>query len=148
MHLSEVVYFVQQGFPSIVAEIDVAGRPLVLVGTHPIPPRDESRADLRDRQLQALAAFTRTKGPNIIVVGDLNTTPWGYAFRELIHDSGLRDSSRGQGFQWSWPAALPLLALPIDHLLVGEDVVVTNRWMGPSIGSDHYPLIADIHVIR
>jgi endonuclease/exonuclease/phosphatase (EEP) superfamily protein YafD len=79
-------------------------------------------------------------------VGDLNTTPWGHAFRALVLDSGLRDSSRGFGFQWSWPASFWPLGIPIDHALVSDGVNVLDRRMGPSIGSDHLPLVVDIQL--
>lgn len=79
-----------------------------------------------------------------MLLGDLNTTPWGHAFRWLVTESELRDTSCGVGFQWSWPASFWPPVIPIDHALVSEDVRVLDRRMGPSIGSDHLPLVLDI----
>jgi endonuclease/exonuclease/phosphatase family metal-dependent hydrolase len=50
------------------------------------------------------------------------------------------------GLQWSWPVGLWPLALPIDHCLVSEKVEVVDRWMGPDVGSDHYPLVVDVRL--
>ncbi len=79
-------------------------------------------------------------------LGDLNNTPWGSAFRKMVEGTGLRDSGLGMGLQRSWPVGFWPLALPIDHFLVSERVRVLDRWMGPDVGFDHYPLVVDVHL--
>ncbi len=140
---AQSVYFTS-GNPSVVALIDTHHGPLRLIGTHPRSPVSARRAQRRDAQLDAIASFVRVGSEPTVLLGDLNTTPWGHAFRALVAESGLRDTSRGVGFQWSWPASFWPLAIPIDHALVSEDVRVLDRRMGPSIGSDHLPLMLDI----
>jgi endonuclease/exonuclease/phosphatase (EEP) superfamily protein YafD len=132
--------------PSIVAHVDAPGGELCVIGTHPRSPASSRRARRRDQQLASIGAFVRQQATRTVVVGDLNTTPWGHAFRALVLDSGLRDSSRGFGFQWSWPASFWPLGIPIDHALVSDGVNVLDRRMGPSIGSDHLPLVVDIQL--
>jgi endonuclease/exonuclease/phosphatase (EEP) superfamily protein YafD len=39
-----------------------------------------------------------------------------------------------------------LLRTPIDHVLTGGGLTVTAAALGPSIGSDHRPLIATVRV--
>jgi endonuclease/exonuclease/phosphatase (EEP) superfamily protein YafD len=36
---------------------------------------------------------------------------------------------------------------PIDHCLVSRTLGVQNNWMGPDVGSDPRPLIADLVVL-
>ena len=49
----------------------------------------------------------------------------------------------------SWPAPLPaLLRIPIDHVLVGGDLLVTAPRLGPAFGSDHLPLLAAVQIPR
>jgi endonuclease/exonuclease/phosphatase (EEP) superfamily protein YafD len=62
----------------------------------------------------------------------------------------------GLGIHPTWPTPgtyrrlpkllTPLLAIPIDHCLVSHDITVSNLYVGPNIGSDHLPLVADLHI--
>ena len=140
---AQSVYFTSRS-PSVVALIDTHHGSLRVIGTHPRSPLSARRAHRRDAQLDAIASFVRGGPEPTVLLGDLNTTPWGHAFRALVAESELRDTSRGVGFQWSWPASFWPVAIPIDHALVSEDVRVLDRRMGPSIGSDHLPLVLDI----
>ena len=140
---AQSVYFTSHN-PSVVALIDTHHGPLRVIGTHARSPANARRAHRRDAQLDAIASFVRGGSEPTVLLGDLNTTPWGYAFRALVAESELGDTSRGVGFQWSWPASFWPLAIPIDHALVSEDVRVLDRCMGPSVGSDHLPLVLDI----
>ena len=140
------MYFTSHN-PSVVAVIDTLHGPLRVIGTHARSPVSARRAHRRDAQLDAIASFVRVGSEPTVLLGDLNTTPWGHAFRALVAESELRDTSRGVGFQWSWPASFWPLAIPIDHALVSEDVRVLGRRMGPSVGSDHLPLVLDIALV-
>ncbi len=84
-----------------------------------------------------------------MVVGDFNAARWSHGFRALLDRSGMVDSERGFGFQPTFPAGLPYpLRIPIDHLLHGEGLAVTDRVLGPALGSDHLPLVVDLAVTR
>jgi endonuclease/exonuclease/phosphatase (EEP) superfamily protein YafD len=130
--------------PSIVARVDTPNGVIRVLGTHAWSPVGARRAQRRDDQLAAIASYLRRSDEPTVLLGDLNTTPWGHAFRSLVAESGLRDSSRGVGFQWSWPSPFWPLAIPIDHALVSDNVNVVDRRMGRTIGSDHLPLVIDI----
>ncbi len=143
---SQTVAFDLPGVPSLVATVDVEGKPLRVLATHPLPPRDARNTDFRDKQLAGIAAIAGEGSPYSVVLGDLNTTPWGRAFQKMLAGSGLRDSALGMGLQWSWPVGFWPLALPIDHCLVSERVDVLDRWIGPDVGSDHYPLVVDVRL--
>lgn len=140
----EVLGVVREDIPFIAASLDVSGTPLLLLGAHPPPPWNGVYASVRDRQIEALGRMAAKGGPHVVLLGDLNTTPWGCVFREMVRDSGLRDSSRGGGFSWSWPVMFPPLAILIDHALVSTGVRVLDRRLGPAVGSDHYPLLLDV----
>lgn len=87
-------------------------------------------------------------GGRVVMAGDLNTTPWSARFSALTEIGGLRDSALGRGLQSSWLARSVLLGLPIDHILVGEGIAVTARRTGDYVGSDHFPVIADLAVCK
>ncbi|MFO0749262.1 MAG: endonuclease/exonuclease/phosphatase family protein [Myxococcota bacterium] len=136
---AEVIAFTADAPPSIVAHIPRDGRDLVLVATHPMPPVGASAAARRDAQLAAVADLARRSGPLVVVVGDLNATPWSSAFRDL-EDAGLADTRAGFGLQATWPAGFAPMAIPIDHCLVGAGLGASGREVLDDIGSDHYPI--------
>jgi endonuclease/exonuclease/phosphatase (EEP) superfamily protein YafD len=119
------------GVPSIEARVD--GLPVLL--THPLPPVSADYAAARDAQLGEVAAWTRAQGDVFVVVGDLNTTPWGATF-----------PGHARGLPWgTFPAGLPtLVAIPIDHVLAGPAVGPVRRRVGPDIGSDHRPVLVEL----
>ena len=84
-------------------------------------------------------------GP-VLLLGDLNLTPWSYHFQKLLRDTGLVDSARGFGIQTTWPAFLYPLRIPVDHCLVSPNLRVTSRRVGRNLGSDHLPLLIEFPV--
>lgn len=141
---AEVVQLGGAGFPSIMAEFASGGQRFTLLATHPPPPTSAETARGRNDQLAALALFARQ--PRLLVLGDLNVTPWSPYFEDLSAVSGLRDSADGMGIQPSWPAGWPPLWIPIDHALFSEGIRIRKRKIGPAIGSDHYPLVVAFQV--
>lgn len=127
--------------PGIEAVFEVAGRRITVLSVHPAQPINAGLTALRDDMLRATKAWAdRQSGPHI-VIGDMNTTPWSYAFAILTHDKKLVSTLDGRGNQGTWPAdsGSPLL-LPIDHCLYSPGLVCTDRHVGPFVGSDHLPL--------
>jgi endonuclease/exonuclease/phosphatase (EEP) superfamily protein YafD len=139
----EARYFLKERIPAIVATLDTPGGEIPVVSTHAMPPRSAFHVDLRDRQLEAMSELARSASSDVVVLADLNATPWSHVFRSFVRSSGLKDASRGHGLQWTWPALIWPLVLPIDHALVSEEVRVLDVWTGPPIGSDHHPLVLD-----
>jgi endonuclease/exonuclease/phosphatase (EEP) superfamily protein YafD len=131
--------------PTAVATIDVQGTQLVVLLTHPVPP--VGGPALRDElsQLQAVAARARASQP-VIVMGDLNATPWSRPFRDFMSASGLCDTRAGFGLQASFPASSALLRIPIDHVLVSCSIGVRSRLIERDVGSDHLPVLVDLVV--
>ncbi|MFQ5801556.1 MAG: endonuclease/exonuclease/phosphatase family protein [Candidatus Methylomirabilales bacterium] len=134
------------GVPSVVAQFDIDGQSVTVIGTHPLPPVGRAYAAHRNQQLAELAHLVGSQKGAVMVLGDLNTTSWSPFFGDLIRKTGLRDSRNGFGVQPTWPAGLPHFWVPIDHCLVSSGVVVHNRRTGPDIGSDHYPVVVDFSV--
>lgn len=132
--------------PSVVARFEIDGQPLTVIGAHPLSPRGRAYSEYRNHQLADLAQVVSLQEGSVMVLGDLNTTSWSPFFRDLLRKTGLRDSRKGFGLQPTWPTMFPPLWIPIDHCLVSTGVVVHNRKTGPTIGSDHYPVIVDFSV--
>jgi len=135
-----IVKLADTDLPNIIAQIDKEGRSFLVVGTHPLPPISPKYTQERNAQLRELADLVQELGRPCLVAGDFNATPWSSAFREFSARSGLRDSALGRGIQGSWNAKSPLIRIPIDHVFVPPEAIVTRRLLGPHIGSDHFPV--------
>ena len=59
---------------------------------------------------------------------------------------GLTDAALGSPFRSTWISRVPLLGLPIDHVLVGRGLVPLVRRVVDDIGSDHLPVVVDLAV--
>ena len=129
------------GYPDIVATALVGGERLNIISTHPMQPLGTTNYGNRNLQLDSVADLARRSPRPIIVVGDLNITMWAHHYQRFEEVSGLSNARRGFGIAPTWPVWLYPGIIPIDHVLVSEDVVVTDFDTGPNIGSDHLPII-------
>ena len=132
------------GYPTIIATMDVEGAALHLAGTHPmIPVREKFYSD-RNEQLASIVQLFAGRGGSQVLVGDLNTSMWDFNYRSLEEETGLRNARTGFGIVPTWPIFMPFAMIPIDHVLVSDDIGVVEMRSGPRIGSDHLPLIVTI----
>ncbi len=125
-------------------EVVVDGEPIEILGVHPPSPTTGLRAERRDRILQESAEWVAGREGSVVLVGDLNVTPWSAAYRRLRWRSGLVDSMHGSGIQASWPVGWGVLSIPIDHVLHTPDLGSSDRRTGPSLGSAHRPVIVSV----
>lgn len=121
---------------------------LSVLGTHPLAPTDEERAELRDAQLAFAGQWADGQTGAYIVVGDFNSTPWSWPFRRLMSTADLVNSQSGFGLQPSFSSQSNLLLrVPIDHLVHSPALEVVDRELGPDLGSDHFPLLVDLQPV-
>jgi endonuclease/exonuclease/phosphatase (EEP) superfamily protein YafD len=143
---AEIVHFDDpERAPSTRARIDLGGRTLTVMGTHPLAPYCAYTWHGRNRYTLDLARLLRdTPGPRV-VTGDFNNTPWSLNLQAFLNLGGLLDSAQGRALQATWPTFLPSpLRIPIDHCFHSADVRIAGRRLGPDIGSDHLPLLIDL----
>lgn len=132
---------------ALFAVVEWNGARLGVIAAHPPPPISADYARMRDLGLAQIATEATGLPPARILLADCNATRWSKPMREAMATAGLRDSAEGFGFQGSWPARLPWpLRLPIDHVLVSDGLAVTRRELGPDVGSDHLPVVADVAI--
>jgi endonuclease/exonuclease/phosphatase (EEP) superfamily protein YafD len=117
--------------------VDLDGRPVHVLAAHPVSPLTPTRAVQRNRTLQRIAARAVAEDETIVVMGDLNATPWSPYFQDLLAAADLRDSQVGHGLQPSFPAARGRMGIPLDHVLHGPELQTLERHLGPAFGSDH-----------
>ena len=125
--------------------VEVRHQGVALLGIHPLAPTTEERSALRNAQLGFAGDWSSDQDGPHLVAGDFNTTPWSYAFRRLLATTRLRNSQKGFGIEASFPTvSFFAFRVPIDHLLHSEELVVSDRRIGPDMGSDHFPLVVDL----
>ena len=124
-------------------QFDVQGFRFVLIGTHAVPPVNSEYAAWRNSHLAALPEVVSAASDPVMLLGDLNVSPWSFHFRRLIRVSGLRNASRGRGIHATWPAHLLPLLIPIDHCLYSRGIEILEKTVGSYVGSDHYPVLVE-----
>lgn len=130
---------------------------LAVWNVHPIPPYLVP-PEQYDAQIAALVTdISKAKGP-LIVAGDLNATSQSDAYRKI--DRYLEDAywETGWGFGFSYPAPpytfmdIPLQTGPlwrIDYVFHSQEFVATHaRTLKTSGGSDHFPVVAELSLVK
>ena len=135
---------VNLGGEAAAVTVDLGDRRVDVLGIHPVSPTTAARSQRRDEMMAAAAGWVQARSGEVIVVGDMNASPWSHAFRNLRRRGGLVDTMRGAGLQPSWPDGWGLLAIPIDHVLHTTGLASTDRRTGPAFGSAHRPVIVSI----
>lgn len=114
-----------------------------IINAHPVPPMAGHLWAANKAYLEELSRQVEALDHPVIVAGDLNTTIWGDNMGPLL-DAGLRPLG-GWGAGYTWPVGNPLLRMQIDHILIRGAKAVEFRVL-PDIGSDHFPIIADVRL--
>lgn len=133
-----------RGFPEIVATIAAPGGEWHVIASHPMNPIGANGYGDRNLQLHALGELAARSPRPLIVIGDLNASMWGNHYRQFVDATNLRNAREGFGVRPTWPMFLPIAMIPIDHVLVSDDVAVTAFDTGPRIGSDHLPVFVTL----
>lgn len=131
--------------------VDLAGRPVDVVGLHLRWPVSPANAAARQRALTGLAALARQTPRPLVLLGDFNLTPHDGAFAELLAQGGLANAAAASGLLTTWPAtnggwAGRLPGLQIDHCLVSHGIRAESFTLGPWVGSDHRPILVRLEV--
>ncbi|HEX7418083.1 MAG TPA: endonuclease/exonuclease/phosphatase family protein [Steroidobacteraceae bacterium] len=128
--------------PAVLATAAIGAQRLQLVGVHLSWPFGARNAFERNDSFRQLARFARGHSEPLLIVGDLNCTPFSPYFGDLLRDGELVNAAAG--WQPTWPSFVPPLGIAIDHVLLAHGVAVRAFRRGDWIGSDHVPIVVDL----
>lgn len=96
------------------------------------------------------ASLAGLSGPTIIA-GDFNMPVDSTIYRQVWKGYGNAFSRSGFGYGWTQRAKskkLTTIGIRIDHILTSPGLEVRTCTVGPDVGSDHLPLIADVEMVK
>ena len=138
-------YLIQPQVPSVKAGLHLrSGEVVDFYGLHPEPPYPGDDSGERDAELVRAGKEIRQAGRAAIVMGDLNDVAWSHSSRLFRRLSGMLDPRVGRGPYPTFPANLPWLAWPLDHIFVTPHFRLMSIDRLPDIGSDHRPMLFEL----
>ena len=114
---------------------------MVVFVAHPQPPARRGLTAENRLYLATLARMVQASTKPVIVTGDLNATLWSHSLKPLIQ-IGMQWPA-GSGLAYTWPVGRPYMMIQIDQILT-RGAVAGNWRVLPAVGSDHFPVRADL----
>lgn len=131
----------QYDIPSIGATMRWEGQQVELRAVHPLPPMSRGAYADRNTLLYQNAKALSASARPAIMAGDFNATPWSAGW-SVVQEAGLM---RATTLRPTYPANLLVPAMvPIDQIAVTRHWAVIESHRGPNIGSDHFPVEAEL----
>lgn len=138
-----IMDFTNSYFPMVNCKIDFKGTSLNIFGVHLENPMGPNNHKVRSYQIQQSINHLKNMD-DVIFIGDFNMTPYSNDFQRIESKLNLTDTRHSIGA--SWPSFFWPLQIPIDHCFISPSFKLINRTKGPSMGSDHYPIIIELGI--
>ncbi len=149
LHGASIETLVEDDVPSMHALVELPAGPRVRLHVlHPAPPSptENETSDERDAELIVVGRELKDTQQPTVVAGDLNDVAWSSTTRLFRKISGLLDPRVGRGMFCSFNARVPFLRWPLDHLFHSAHFCLNDIRRLPDFGSDHFPLLIDLHL--
>ena len=149
--LDASVYRPSGGRTAVHATVIIEGQPVQVFVIDPNKATGQTRWAERNQYLGLVSQWVASQaaGQPAMMLGDWNITPWSPFYADVFEQSGLRRGDAGVLPPATHTLAhlpIPLLGLNDDHIAVSRRIPVEGCSPGPDLGSDHLPLVCDIHV--
>ncbi|MBU0780277.1 MAG: endonuclease/exonuclease/phosphatase family protein [Alphaproteobacteria bacterium] len=99
---------------------------------------------MRDAAVLTAARLAQDSDAVSIVAGDFNATSWSDTSRLALRTGGLLDPRQGRGPMVSFDAESRWMKWPLDQILWQGGPGLLDFTVLPAVGSDHYPVQADL----
>lgn len=122
--------------------VAIEDRTLTLFPTHLTLPYPLVSTNRQASQIKEIVDAIETIGGARILAGDFNASTWGATMTFALEKLQFTALTGTGG---TWPTFLPAhVGIPIDHVLVSEDLVPLSRQLFTIQGSDHRAVLAEI----
>ena len=126
-------------------EAAIGEEPIALFAVQSRTSSNQSDASLRNDYFEEVGRMVKQESIPAVVVGDFQSGPWSHTVRRLRSEASLIDSLTGYGVQTTYPAdRWAFLRLPFDNLLHSEELTTVERYLGPSFGAKHRPIVVKL----
>ncbi|SMC00361.1 Endonuclease/exonuclease/phosphatase [Hymenobacter roseosalivarius DSM 11622] len=146
---TRVKYLEHPGVPSIHTSLRLPdGRLIAFHGVHPPPPVPleylKDKTHYKEVALLKVGDMVRQTQRPAIVAGDFNDVSWSFTTRMFEAGGKLRNVRLGRGLYNSFRATSLIMRWPLDHIFVTRHFQVAELKRLPGIGSDHFPIYAEL----
>jgi endonuclease/exonuclease/phosphatase (EEP) superfamily protein YafD len=144
---------------AVACEVQMPGRTLRFFGVHLTSPhtvfrdalhlerfgrgRVQYNSMLRGEEAQDLQQQADEFDGPVLLAGDFNLPGDSTIYRNSF--GSFTDAFADAGFGFGWTYHEKWTVTRIDHILGGPGWRCSRCWIGPSVGSDHRPLLAELH---
>ena len=142
---AEITWLIDTETPSVFATISTnAGAKFRFIGLHPRPPAPGENTEKRDAEIAIAARHAKLTDLPVLAMGDFNDVAWSRTSQMFKRIGGYLDPRVGRGLYATFPANLPGLRWPLDHLFMSPDFTLVNMDVLENVGSDHLPVSATV----
>lgn len=142
---AEVTYLIDTETPSVFATMKTkAGAKFRYIGLHPRPPQPGENTEKRDGEIAIAARHAKETDLPVLAMGDFNDVAWSRTSQMFKRIGGYLDPRVGRGLYATFPANLPGLRWPLDHIFMSPDFTLVDMKVLENVGSDHLPVIAEV----
>lgn len=145
----QIAYLNHENVPSFHAFVQLAsGKRLKLHAVHPVAPMPSSKypdnVGEGEVALLKVGKMVAKEEQPAIVAGDFNDVSWSNTSRLFGQSGGLKNVRIGRGLYNSFDAQSKLMRWPLDHFFVTKEFKVAKLKRYGKIGSDHFPVYAEL----
>ncbi|WP_052129542.1 endonuclease/exonuclease/phosphatase family protein [Sphingomonas sp. 35-24ZXX] len=142
---AEITWLIDTETPSVFATISThAGARFRFIGLHPRPPQPGENTEKRDAEIAIAARHAKQTDLPVLAMGDFNDVAWSRTSQMFKRIGGYLDPRIGRGLYATFPANLPGLRWPLDHLFMSPDFTLVDMKVLENVGSDHLPVSATV----
>jgi len=136
----QVTFYGPDDTPLLQAQTEINGCLYQIYSAHPKPALNKKWYRERHDYFSEIEKVITQEGLPTLVMGDFNSVPWETHFLQFLSNTGLKSSLSGHGYKITWPVYVPILGVPMDHILLSKDIEYSGLRVGPYVGSDHHPI--------
>ncbi|MGN0014731.1 MAG: endonuclease/exonuclease/phosphatase family protein, partial [Candidatus Gastranaerophilaceae bacterium] len=133
--------------PLISAICKYKGNEFEVIAIHTTPPISQEYFQNTRQMLENVSSYIESTKRATIVVGDINSSFFSYNYKNFIKNAGLKPS--GSILKPTWAAFHPFfMRISLDHIFVTKEFGINSFKIGKNIGSDHFPVYAEIYLSK